>query len=263
MHKVEEKTAQSLSANGAELLPYLPYMLQDLWELGSNPEDIIELIKKNIPYKSEMKVLDLACGKGAVSIKLAQLIECSIKGIDIISEFIGEANIKAKELNIYEKCEYIVGDINEAIEHEKNYDIVILGAVGEVLGTPIETIQKLKKVVSPQGYIILVDAYARDNPTSELRSKSDVFPLYSEWISIFKQAEVVLVEARSTNENKMAEQNEINNSFIIKRAGELKKMHPDKQSLFEEYVQNQLDECLDIEENIVGVTWLLKERGHL
>src|SRR5512140_3618904 len=100
MHKVEEKTAQSLSANDAELLPYLPYLLQDLWELGSNPADIIELIEKNVPNKSEMKVLDLACGKGAVSIKLAELIECSIKGIDIIPKFIDAANIKAKELTL-------------------------------------------------------------------------------------------------------------------------------------------------------------------
>lgn len=42
MSNVEEKLAKSLTAESTELIPYLPYLLQDLWELGSSPKDIIE-----------------------------------------------------------------------------------------------------------------------------------------------------------------------------------------------------------------------------
>ena len=31
-------------------------------------------------------------------------------------------------------CEFVVGDITESVRTEKDYDIVILGAVGDVLG---------------------------------------------------------------------------------------------------------------------------------
>jgi len=62
---VEEKLAKSLTAESVELIPYLPYLLQDLWELGSSPKDILEMITKHIPVSKETKVLDLACGKGA------------------------------------------------------------------------------------------------------------------------------------------------------------------------------------------------------
>ena len=33
MSSTEKKLAQSLTAESVELIPYLPYLLQDLWEL--------------------------------------------------------------------------------------------------------------------------------------------------------------------------------------------------------------------------------------
>ena len=33
---IEEKLARSLTADSTQLIPYLPYLLQDLWELGRN-----------------------------------------------------------------------------------------------------------------------------------------------------------------------------------------------------------------------------------
>ena len=65
MSDVEEKLAKSLTAESVELIPYLPYLLQDLWELGSSPKDMVHLISKNIITSEKTKVLDLACGKGA------------------------------------------------------------------------------------------------------------------------------------------------------------------------------------------------------
>ncbi len=134
MSDVEEKLAKSLTAESVELIPYLPYLLQDLWELGSSPKDMVHLISKNIIISEKTKVLDLACGKGAVSIKLAKELGCQVKGIDIMQDFIENAKKKAREFKVETLCEFIVGDINQYVEVEKGYDIVILGAVGEVLG---------------------------------------------------------------------------------------------------------------------------------
>ena len=89
-------------------------------------------------------MLDLACGKGAVSVQAAKGLNCKVKGIDIIPEFIGYAIGKAKEYGVEDLCESRTGDINNAVNVEKNYDIVILGAVGDVPGYLEETIQKSK-----------------------------------------------------------------------------------------------------------------------
>ena len=96
MEAVEEKLAKSLSAEGSvELIPYLPYLLQDLWELGSSPEDMIEIVREHIMISDSTRVLDLACGKGAVSIRMAIELGVLVKGIDIIPEFVEYARQKS------------------------------------------------------------------------------------------------------------------------------------------------------------------------
>ena len=131
MSDVEEKLAKSLTAESVELIPYLPYLLQDLWELGSSPKDMVHLISKNIIISEKTKVLDLACGKGAVSIKLAKELGCQVKGIDIMKDFIENAKKKAREFKVETLCEFIVGDINQYVEVEKGYDIGKWGSFEE------------------------------------------------------------------------------------------------------------------------------------
>ena len=51
------------------LYPYLSYILQDRWEIGSEPQTIIHIIEKHFKNYADLKILDLGCGKGAVSIR--------------------------------------------------------------------------------------------------------------------------------------------------------------------------------------------------
>lgn len=55
------------------------------------------MIRKHICISEQTKILDLACGKGAVSVILAKELGCMARGIDIISEFIDFAREKAIE----------------------------------------------------------------------------------------------------------------------------------------------------------------------
>ena len=95
MKTTEEKLAKSLTAESTELIPHLPYLLQDLWEMGSSPKDMLELVRKHIHVSMKTKVLDLECGKGAVSVYLAKELGRRVKGIDLIPEFIDVALEKA------------------------------------------------------------------------------------------------------------------------------------------------------------------------
>jgi 2-polyprenyl-3-methyl-5-hydroxy-6-metoxy-1,4-benzoquinol methylase len=93
-----EDVAESLSAN-KELMPYLPEFLCDLWELGGVPEIITDLIKTLDRYKmAGAKCLDLGCGKGAVSMKIAQELDFFVDGIDGFTPFINDAKERAKKM---------------------------------------------------------------------------------------------------------------------------------------------------------------------
>ncbi|HQI16865.1 MAG TPA: class I SAM-dependent methyltransferase, partial [Bacillota bacterium] len=66
---------------------------------------------------------------------------------------------------------------------------------------------------------------------------------------------------KPAKEDKLADINDKNNKFIINRADELKRKYPDKAAMFDSYVNNQLAECNELENDIICVTWLLKKNS--
>ncbi|TLG77503.1 class I SAM-dependent methyltransferase [Culicoidibacter larvae] len=252
---VEERLAESLTATSTELLQYLPYLLQDFWELGSSPQIMSEILQTNIPSLEGMQILDLGCGKGAVSVALARTLSAKVTGIDIIPEFIEYAKSKAQEFKVSELCTFIAEDINQSIERERNYDCVVFGAVGAVLGAPAEMLPKLKQTVKPGGYILIDEAYlAANNEGGNVAYQMD-YLTREQWLALFEQLGLELVDEK-VNEGDL--EFDEDNANIKQRADELKKLHPEQSALFDGYVQSQLDECYDLENNIVGVVWLLR-----
>lgn len=248
---VEEKLAQSLTAESIELIPYLPYLLQDLWELGSSPEDMLEMITKHLRVSAETQALDLGCGKGAVSVNLAKELGCKVKGIDLIPEFIAFAVDKAQEFGVGELCEFAVGDITAAVQTEKGYDLVILGAVGDVLGNTEETITLLKNTVKKGGYIIIDDAYGNDETNPR-------YPTREGWLTVFNRTGVRLIDEKVIEDEELVSLNNQQQALIGKRANELKRKFPEKAHLFDGYLRSQQAECAALEKEISGVTLLLQ-----
>jgi 2-polyprenyl-3-methyl-5-hydroxy-6-metoxy-1,4-benzoquinol methylase len=245
--KLQNKLAESLSAQTTELIPYLPYLLQDLWELGGIPGDICDLLQTYM--EKEMRVLDLACGKGALCIQMAKTFQSRVKGIDIMPAFIESAREMAVQYGVEDLCEFETDDINEAVERERGYDIVVLSAIGDVLGDPLTTLHKLRRTVGPGGFIVLDDVYAREETENGL-TKAD-------WSTVFYDAGVAVLAEKETAQDKIAEINAFNQAHIERRARELKQKHPELSHLFDGYVQNQQEECDSLENDLIGVLWLL------
>ena len=148
-------------------------------------------------------------------------------------------------------CEFIVGDAKEAVEIEKNYDLVIFGAAGDILGTPEQTIHALKKTITPEGYIIIDDAYGKEGTTSDYYTRA-------QWLEIFTKTGVTLLVEKRMDPEAMEALNKEQQSHIVKRSEELKQQYPEKKHLFDGYVKSQQAECDELENDIDAVTMLLK-----
>lgn len=258
MKQTEEKLAGSLTAETTELIPYLPYLLQDIWELGSSPQDMLSLIKEHIPYNRDTKILDLGCGKGAVSVTLCKELGVQAKGIDLLPEFIEAAVTKADEYGVAHGCKFMVQDINESVKTESGYDIVILGAVGDVLGEPKETLKKLRQVVLKNGYILIDEAFLTGSQ-EDVRYQNYEYLTFGQWKELFRELGLQLIAYLTAEDtDAMDGINDYNNRMIKKRADELMVKYPEKRELFEGYVQSQQMECDDLDDVVAGVTWLLK-----
>jgi SAM-dependent methyltransferase len=80
-----------------ELLPYLPEILQDFDELGSDPQRLIECLEAECVADGIRNALDLCCGKGATSIALAKRFGMRVDGIDAIDAFLASARAQLEE----------------------------------------------------------------------------------------------------------------------------------------------------------------------
>ena len=187
-----EKLAKSLTADTTDIIPFLPYLLQDLWELGSSGQEMRELLQRHVPVTAGFTALDLGCGKGAVSVTLAKGLGIRCKGIDLIGDFINEAREKAIEHGVDGLCEFAVGDIKQAVLHEQNYDLVIFGAVGDVLGDRPETIRALMSAIRPGGYILLDDGYLSADGDCALLFDGE-YPTFDEWRAMFEKGGLQLI----------------------------------------------------------------------
>jgi len=258
----EEKLAGSLTAETTELLPFLPYLLQDFWELGSDPGTMVELMKKHAGAPANATVLDLACGKGAVSVRVAQNLQARVKGVDLIPEFVRFAAQKAREHGVADLCDFAVGDINEAVATEKNYDIVIFGAAGSVLGDPAETLRKLKQTVKTSGHILIDESYLKDDGRPEdIRYDYYEYLTEKQWAALFAKSGLELVGTVSAADLESPENLDSVSGMaaITKRANELIERHPDKRAMFEGYIRSQQNEYDDIDNSLEGAVWILRK----
>ena len=238
MKSVEESVVIAMDGSDKELFPFLPYILQDIWEIGSDPEAIIKLVGKQFNRHDNLKVLDLGCGKGAVSIKVAHQFRCKCYGIDAIPEFISYAQKKAIEYNVENNCKFEIGDIREIITDLKVFDIIILGAIGPVFGNYYSTLSTLSKHLSYSGIILIDDGYIEDNSdyTHPLMLKKQ------ELLHQINEAGMKLIEDDIIQSDRIKDSDDQIFDNLKKRCMELIEKHPDKKGLFENYINKQLEE---------------------
>jgi len=245
MKTLEESIAAAMdSPEDVGLVPYLPYILQDFWAIGTPPETVIDLVKKHCIVETQCvaslrnapSVLDLGCGKGAVSVKLAATLKCNCYGIDGIPEFIEIAKAKAQEFGVDTLCRFEVGDIRdvETWRTASQFDVIILGAIGQVFGDYYATLSTLSEHLTPNGTVIINDAYADDT----IEFKHPLVLHHRELLRQTQQAGMELIDECTDAPTNYAEEYE----SLQKRCKELMAKYPEKASHFENYAHSQIDE---------------------
>ena len=280
MKTLEESIAIAMDMQDTEILSYLPYILQDFWEIGTPAEAVVKLVRKHCAFSQcaapmprleavkpieplqsvsplqkhnpHIQVLDLGCGKGAVSVKLAESLNCNCLGIDGISGFIKFANEKAREYGVENLCRFETGDIREKIKTLGKFDVIVLGAVGQVFGDYYATLTTLKQHLAPDGIIIIDDAYIDDASTFQHPA---ILP-HGTVLAQIEQAGMELIDECSDIETAYDEEF----ANLQKRCNELILKHPEKRALFENYVQVQTDEYDVLENDVTASIMVLKKK---
>lgn len=255
--ETQKRLAESLTAESTDIIPFLPYLLQDFWSLGCEPEEMISLLRGFTDFGPYCRLLDLACGKGAAAIHITKEFGCTAKGIDITPEFVAEAEEKATEYGVAHRCSFVTGDVNEAVFSERGYDLVIWGAAGDLLGDYPRTLACIANTVKSGSYILFDDGYISDNQ-QKLRFHHDYLTL-DKWRQAFRENNLTVVACKEfvSEIDPSAYGEDLGN--ICRRAKELIMRFPDKERLFSDYARSQQAEYEDLQDGFTGALWLLQK----
>jgi len=254
--ETERSVAKSLEAN-ATVLPYLPEMLVDLWDLGCSPDAIAEIILPLELTGATIRTLDLGCGKGAAGITLAARFGFRCLGIDGCDPFLQEARRRAEAHGVADLCEFRRGDIRTAVQELSGYDVVIYASVGDVLGSPAECVRKLRRTVRPGRFIVIDDGFLKrvdrlEEPGYEscLAHRPMLDALTSCGDHLLREVVLPDERVRAINQRYLR--------AIQRRASDLATRVPEIAEEVSAYVQRQAFECDLIDEHLASAVWLLQ-----
>jgi cyclopropane fatty-acyl-phospholipid synthase-like methyltransferase len=244
------------------LLPYLPFLLQDLPSLSGVETDVVSLLQ-DVGLQRGGTVLDLGCGRGEIDIALARALGAEITGVDAFAPFIAEAREAAAQAGVAESCTFYVGDMRRELRAqaqenrtgEGRYDAIMMIAVGPVFGDAGATIGALRVVVRPGGWIVIGDAYLQDGVAPS--------PAWTAYTSLGATEAGLTrfgdtIVRRRFRSPAAAAFNARALKTISARAAELAERHPAMKPLLDAYVARQFEEVAEMEGPVVPALWVIQ-----
>lgn len=108
-----------------------------------------------LPYiKPDMKILDVGCGPGSISIDLAKLVPTGhVTGVEYVSDPLEGARKLAQEAGV-SNITFKTGDIHALPFEDSSFDIVHAHQVLQHIGDPILALREMKRVAKVGGMVV-------------------------------------------------------------------------------------------------------------
>jgi SAM-dependent methyltransferase len=246
--RLEAEIAAAMEAEPG-ILPWLPWLLQDLDSLSGATTDVLELLERaGLPQGA--RVLDLGCGRGEIAIALARRFRAHVLGIDAFAPFVEQARAAAEGLS----CRFEHGDLREALRRPECFDAVLLIALGPVLGDPAATVGALRGVVVDGGLMVIDDAYlAGTPPSADWAGYPDRAATEA---ALTRHGDALLARAERTPAMQAFNQRALD--LIRARVEALKAARPELEDMLERYLERQAFETDVLAGPVVPAVWVLR-----
>jgi cyclopropane fatty-acyl-phospholipid synthase-like methyltransferase len=245
-----------------ELVPYLAELLADLWDLGSSPPLIAGWLGELGLPPDTTRVLDLGCGKGAVSLTLARDLGFHVHGVDLFEPFIQEARERAAGRGLTGLCRFEEGDLREVARTAEGYDVVVYASVG-ALGRLDDSVAALRRCVRAGGFLVIDGGFR--SADLEGTAGLEELPGYENLAGydetrrrLTTHGDAILQERILTSEEMRAMDDRYIRS-ISARAEAVAKARPADADLVRSYVERQRRAASAWERSSVSAAWLLQK----
>lgn len=237
------------------LLRWIPELLADFDALGSDVGRIVEMLER-LDLPQSARIVDLGCGKGAVSVAVAKAFGYRVEGIELFQPFIESCKQNASRAGVSHLCRFRHGDIVKLAGRIEPADVAIYAALGDVLGSFETVVDVVRRFVPVGGFMMICDGYLKPGEQPDL----PVFENYSSRDGMLQrlqsQGDVLAHEWIGTEDRSAEYAREI--TQIRQRAERLAERHPEFETDLMRYAADQQREYEFLAEHFVPAIWVLQ-----
>jgi len=141
---------------------------KDMPRQGSGRDEYTEKAFEMIPVIKQPKILDIGCGPGMQTIKLAKLSDGEIIGIDIFQQYLDQLKVSIEKGNLKDRVKAVNQSMFEIKYPEEFFDII--WAEGSIFVIGFEKgLSEWKKYIKPNGYLAVHEmTWLKNNPPKEI-----------------------------------------------------------------------------------------------
>jgi ubiquinone/menaquinone biosynthesis C-methylase UbiE len=140
-----------------------------LQPVGRKRKKYIEKAYKLLPRLHNPSILDIGCGSGKPTIKLARLSKGSVIGIDIDEQDIDQFRTTIRRLHLSPRVKALNMSMYDIDFNEESFDIV--WSEGSIYAIGFERgLKEWKRLIKPNGFLVIHEmVWTQDNPPDEIK----------------------------------------------------------------------------------------------
>ncbi|TAK71611.1 MAG: class I SAM-dependent methyltransferase [Dehalococcoidia bacterium] len=164
--------------------------------LTPGARETLDVVSALVPASSTARVLDVACGKGAGAMLLADRHACRVLGIDV-HPFAGQLARRARERGLGDRVTFVIGDGGRLPVRGAVFDVAMCIGAPSIVGTE-RCIDEMARVLRPGGALVVSDwVWARKPvPREAIPLGYDIEPLtLDEYVDVVRRAGLDVLSA--------------------------------------------------------------------
>jgi SAM-dependent methyltransferase len=130
-------------------------------DIGQNSwltADELERFVSRLQIQSTARMLDVGCGSGGPSLRVAQLTECQVIGVELHNEAVVEGTRLAREAGLGQRVSFLQGDARQALPFgDSSFDAILcIDAINHLPDRP-RVIGDWARLLRPTGRLVFTD----------------------------------------------------------------------------------------------------------
>ena len=147
-------------------------------------------------------VLDVASGRGGPAVLLASETGCSLRGVEISTEFHAVAVDRAEKAGVADRVSFDLGDAASATFDPEAYDAALCLGASFVYGGLVQTIDALEPAVRPGGFVVVGEPYWRRLPLPDAyEDRGDPWTTLEGTVVMFETTGIPVVSVVASSED--------------------------------------------------------------